>query len=55
LIERAAEYGSEVTIIEVARAIDIVEKAGSIEQGEAWASPLFDAIADAMQSWAVRD
>ena len=55
LIERAAEYGSEVTIIEVARAIDIVEKAGSIEQGEAWASPLFDAIADAMQSWAFRD
>ena len=55
LIERAAEYGPEVTIIEVARAIDIVEKAGSIEQGEAWASPLFDAIADAMQSWAFRD
>ena len=55
LIERAAEYGPEVTIIEVARAIDIVEQAGSIKQGEAWASPLFDAIADAMQSWAVRD
>ena len=55
LIERAAEYGPEVTIIEVARAIDIVEKAGSIEKGEAWASPLFDAIADAMQSWAFRD
>ena len=55
LIERAAEYGPEVTIIEVARAIDIVEKAGSIERGEAWASPLFDAIADAMQSWAFRD
>ena len=55
LIERAAEYGPEVTIIEVARAIDIVEKAGSIEDGEAWASPLFDAIADAMQSWAFRD
>ena len=55
LIERAAEYGPEVTIIEVARAIDIVEKAGSIEQGEAWASPLFDAIANAMQSWAFRD
>jgi hypothetical protein len=55
LIERAAEYGPEVTIIEVARAIDIVEQAGSIKQGEAWASPLFDAIADAMQSWAARD
>ncbi len=55
LIERAAEYGPEVTIIEVARAIDIVEKAGSIEQGEAWASPLFDAIADAMHSWAFHD
>ena len=55
LIERAAEYGPEVTIIEVARAIDIVEKAGSIQQGEAWASPLFDAIADAMQTWAFRD
>ena len=55
LIERAAEYGPEVTIIEVARAIDIVQRAGSIEQGEAWASPLFDAIADAMQSWAFDD
>ena len=48
LIERAAEYGAEVAIIEVARAVDIVARAGSIEQGEQWAAPLFDALADAM-------
>ena len=51
LIERAAEYGSEVAIIEVARAVDIVARAGSIEQGEDWAAPLFDALADAMLAW----
>jgi len=33
LIERAAEYGPQVAIIEVARAIDIADKAGSIEAG----------------------
>ena len=51
LIERAAEYGSEVAIIEVARAVDIVAKAGSIEHGEEWAAPLFDALAEAMFAW----
>ena len=51
LIERAAEYGSEVAIIEVARAVDIVARAGSIEHGEDWAAPLFDALADAMLAW----
>lgn len=52
LIERAAEYGPQVTIIEVARAIDIAEKAGSIEAGKAWAAPLFDGLTDAMLLWA---
>ena len=52
LIERAAEYGPQVAIIEVARAIDIAEKAGSIEAGDAWAGPLFDALADGMLLWA---
>ena len=52
LIERAAEYGPQVAIIEVARAIDIAERAGSIEAGNAWAAPLFDALADGMLLWA---
>ena len=52
LIERAAEYGPQVAIIEVARAIDIADKAGSIEAGNAWAAPLFDALADGMLLWA---
>ena len=52
LIERAAEYGPQVAIIEVARAIDIAERAGSIEAGNAWATPLFDALADGMLLWA---
>ena len=52
LIERAAEYGPQVAIIEVARAIDIAEKAGSIEAGDAWAGPLFDALAEGMLLWA---
>lgn len=52
LIERAAEYGPQVAIIEVARAIDIAEKAGSIEAGASWAAPLFDGLADAMLFWA---
>ncbi len=51
LIERAAEYGAEVAIIEVARAVDIVARAGSIEHGEQWAAPLFDALAHAMLAW----
>ena len=52
LIERAAEYGPQVAIIEVARAIDIAERAGSIGAGNAWAAPLFDALADGMLLWA---
>ncbi|GGD51680.1 hypothetical protein [Lacimicrobium alkaliphilum] len=52
LIERAAEYGATVSILEVSRAIDIVEKAGSMEQGRQWAAPLFDAITEAMVQWA---
>jgi hypothetical protein len=54
LIERAAEYGPQVAIIEVARAIDIAEKAGSMEAGNAWAAPLFDALADGMLLWATQ-
>ena len=54
LIERAAEYGPHITIIEVARAIDIVEKAGSIEAGGEWAAPLFDGLADGMRIWATQ-
>lgn len=52
LIERAAEYGATVSIMEVSRAIDIVNKAGSMEQGRLWAAPLFDAISTAMTQWA---
>ena len=51
LIERAAEYGPQVAIIEVARAIDIADRAGSMA-GNAWAAPLFDALADGMLVWA---
>ncbi len=54
LIERAAEYGPQVAIIEVARAIDIAEKAGSMEAGNALAAPLFDALADGMLLWATQ-
>ena len=42
----------QVAIIEVAQAIDIAERAGSIEAGNAWAAPLFDALADGMLLWA---
>jgi hypothetical protein len=52
LIERAAEYGATVSIMEAARAIDIVEQAGSIEAGREWAAPLFDLTAEAMATWA---
>ncbi|MEB3280328.1 MAG: hypothetical protein VKK42_15555 [Lyngbya sp.] len=48
LIERAAEYNPNVAIIEVAQAVEIVQKAGSIQAGQQWAAPLFDAIAFAM-------
>lgn len=52
LIERAAGYGATVSIMEVSRAIDIVERAGSIENGRQWAAPLFGALANAMTEWA---
>lgn len=52
LIERAAGFGTTVSIMEVSRAIDIVQQAGSIENGEQWAAPLFDAVANAMTEWA---
>ncbi|GAA5523698.1 hypothetical protein Maes01_00247 [Microbulbifer aestuariivivens] len=52
LIERAAEYGPTVTIMEAARAIDIIEQAGSIEAGRQWAAPLFDGLAEAMWEYA---
>ena len=52
LIERAAGYGATVSIMEVSRAIDIVEQAGSIDNGRQWAAPLFDALTDAMTEWA---
>lgn len=45
LIERAAEYGGAVAILEVARAIDIERAAGSIEAGRTWAAELFDGVA----------
>ncbi|MEL7038255.1 MAG: hypothetical protein AAFO04_21960 [Cyanobacteria bacterium J06592_8] len=48
LIERAAEYNPSVAIIEVAQAVEIVQKAGSISAGRTWAASLFDAIAWAM-------
>ena len=47
-IERAAEYNPNIAIIEVAKAIEIVEKAGSISAGRQWAAPVFDAVAMAM-------
>ncbi|MCC5852332.1 MAG: hypothetical protein JJU30_05810 [Alkalimonas sp.] len=52
LIERAAEYGATVSIMEVSRAIDIVEQVGSMEAGRDWAAPLFDAVALAMADYA---
>jgi hypothetical protein len=48
LIERAAEYGGAVAILEVARAIDIERAAGSMEAGRTWASDFFDGVARAM-------
>ncbi|WP_262693364.1 hypothetical protein [Kordiimonas aquimaris] len=52
LIERAAEYGATVAIIEAARAIDIATQAGSIEAGRTWAAPLFDGIVAGMTVYA---
>mgnify|MGYP005840252963 CR=1 FL=1 len=48
LIERAAEYGPHVAIIEVAQAREIIQKAGSMVAGAVWAAPVFDAIAIGM-------
>ncbi len=52
LIERAAEYGSTVSIMEAAQAIQIAEKAGSIAGGRSWAAPLFDGIVAGMSTYA---
>ncbi|MBO1347461.1 MAG: hypothetical protein EBE86_008695 [Hormoscilla sp. GUM202] len=48
LIERAAEYGPQIAIIEVAKAIDIADRAGSVAAGRQWAAPVFDGVATAM-------
>ncbi len=52
LIERAAEYGSTVAIIEAAQAMQIHERAGSIADGRTWAAPLFDGIVAGMTAHA---
>lgn len=52
LIERAAEYGSTVSIMEAAQAVEIAEKAGSIAAGRTWAAPLFDSIVEGMSTYA---
>ena len=52
LIERAAEYGSTVSIMEAAQAIQIAEQAGSIAEGRTWAAPLFDGIVAGMSDYA---
>jgi len=52
LIERAAEYGATVSIMEVSRAIDIIREAKSIENGRQWAAPLFDGLSEAMTEYA---
>lgn len=48
MIERAAEYNPNIAIIEVAKAVEIVQKAGSISAGRQWAAPVFNAVAMAM-------
>lgn len=48
LIERAAEYGPTVAIMEAAQAVQIVAQAGSITGGRRWAAPLFDGIVAGM-------
>lgn len=48
LIERAAEFGPTVAIIEAAQAVQIVEQVGSIAAGRQWAAPLFDGIVAGM-------
>lgn len=52
LIERAAEYGSTVSIMEAAQAVEIAAKAGSIADGRTWAAPLFDSIVAGMSAYA---
>ena len=52
LIERAAEYGGTVAIMEVGRAIDIERAAGGIEAGREWAAELFDSVALGMADYA---
>lgn len=52
LIERAAEYGSTVAIIEAAQALQIHTMAGSIADGRTWAAPLFDGIVAGMTAHA---
>lgn len=54
LIERAAEYGATVAILEVAQAKQIAQKAGSVEQGRTWAAAYFDGLAKAMEIYACR-
>lgn len=51
LIERAAEYGPTVAIMEAAQAVQIVEQAGSIAAGRQWAAPLFDGIVEGMTEY----
>lgn len=48
MIERAAEYGANVAIIEVAQAVQIAKLAGSMTAGREWAAPVFDAVAAGM-------
>lgn len=52
LIERAAEYGSTVSIMEAAQAVQIADQAGSIAAGRDWAAPLFDGIVKGMSAHA---
>lgn len=53
MIERAAEYGPDIAILEVAQAVEIVKFAGSISAGRQWAAPVFDAVAVAMAEHAM--
>ena len=51
LIERAAEYGSTVAILEVAQAAQIQSLAGSVSAGRLWAADYFDRVANAMTQY----
>lgn len=55
MIERAAEYNPRVAIVEVAKAVEIIQLAGSIQAGRQWAAPLFDAVTAAMVEQACID